>query len=85
MTSFVNVGMWGMLFPERSKVIVYSDLITLIQGADWEGAMIMIPDLLWGVAFGEGAFEGTYYYQTDVLNTYNGGHDFVYGHLTKDW
>lgn len=85
MTGFINVGMWAMLFPERSKVVVYSDLITLIQGADWEGAMTMIPDLFWGIAFGEGALEGTYYYQTDVLNTYNGGQDFVYGHLTKDW
>lgn len=85
MTSFINVGMWGMMFPERSKVVVYSDLITLIQGADWEGAMRMIPDLFWGVAFGEGALEGTYYYQTDVLNTYNGGVAFEYGHLEKDW
>ena len=85
MSSFVNVGMWGMVFPERSKVVVYSDLITSIQGADWEGAMKMVPDLFWGIAFGEGAFEGTYYYQTDLLNTYNGGIPFQYNHLVKDW
>ena len=81
MTCYVNVGMWAMMFPERSKVVVYSDLITLMQGAEWEGAMRAVPDLFWGVAFGEGALEGTYYYQTDVLNTYNGGVTFEYGHL----
>ena len=85
MTCYVNVGMWAMMFPERSKVVVYSDLITLIQGAEWEGAMRVVPDLFWGVAFGEGALEGTYYYQTDLLNTYNGGVSFEYGHLEKDW
>lgn len=85
MTGFINVGMWGMLFPERSKVVVYNDLITRIQGADWEGAMKMVPDLFWGIAFGEGAFEGAYYYQTDLLNTYNGGVPFQYNHLVKDW
>ena len=85
MTSFINVGMWAMMFPERSKVVVYSDLITLLQGLDWEGVMKMVPDLFWGIAFGEGALEGTYYYQTDVLYTYNDGIPFQYGHLTKDW
>ena len=77
--------MWGMMFPERSKVVVYSDLITKLQGADWEGAMTMVPDLFWGLAFGDGALEGTYYYQTDVLNTYNEGIPFQYNHLVKDW
>lgn len=85
MTCYVNVGMWAMMFPERSKVVVYSDLITLMQGAEWEGAMRMVPSIFWGVAFGEGALEGTFYYNTDVLNTYNGGVPFEYGHLEKDW
>lgn len=83
--SFINVGMWGMLFPERSKVVVYSDLITSIQGMDWEGVMKMIPDLFWGIAFGEGALAGTASYRTELLYTYSGGMPFQYGHLTKDW
>lgn len=85
MSSFVNVGMWGMVFPERSKVVVYSDLITSIQGADWEGAMKMVPDIFWGMAFGDGALAGTAYYRTELLYTYSGGMPFQYGHLTKDW